>query len=115
MPDRLIASFLNRAGKKTGQGNNWTLARLRAFRATHGIAVYRDGEMRERNEMKLEEAAALLSVNEKTVRRLIRSGAIPARQACKGAPWVIDANALPERLQDIPPAQRANQKTLDLQ
>ena len=115
MPDRLIASFLNRAGKKTGQGNNWTLARLRAFRATHGIAVYRDGEMRERNEMKLEEAAALLSVNEKTVRRLIRSGAIPARQACKGAPWVIDATALPERLQDIPPAQRANQKTLDLQ
>ena len=48
--------------------------------------MYRDGEMRERNEMKLEEAAEYLSVNEKTVRRLICSGAIPARQACKGAP-----------------------------
>ena len=115
LPDRLIAGFLNRAGKKTGQGNNWTLGRLKAFRSTHGIAVYREGEMRERNEMKLVEAAAHLSVNERTVRRLIRSGAIPARQACKGAPWVIDAAALPERVQDIPPAQGARQKTLDLQ
>ena len=42
--------------------------------------------MRERNERKLEEAAEHLSVNEKTVRRLIRSGAVQARQACKGAP-----------------------------
>ena len=115
LPDRLIAGFLNRAGKKTGQGNNWTLGRLKAFRSTHGIAVYREGEMRERNEMKLVEAAAHLSVNERTVRRLIRSGAIPARQAGKGAPWVIDAAALPERVQDIPPAQGARQKTLDLQ
>ena len=115
LPDRLIASFLNRTGKKTGKGNNWTLGRLKAFRSTHGIAVYRDGEMRERNEMKLEEAAEHLSVNEKTVRRLIRSGAIPARQACKGAPWVIDATNLPERVQDLPPAQNPQQETLDLQ
>ena len=42
--------------------------------------------MREQNQMKLEEAAKHLSVNEKTVRRLIRSGAMPALQACKGAP-----------------------------
>ena len=39
MPDRLIASFLNRAKKTTGQGNGWTVARLRAFRSNHGIPV----------------------------------------------------------------------------
>ena len=76
-----------------------------------GIAVYRDGEMRERNETKLVEAAEHLSVNEKTVRRLIRSGAIQARQACKGAPWVIDATNLPKRVQDLPLAQNPQQET----
>ena len=115
MPDRLIAGFLNRAGKKTGQGNGWTLARLKAFRSTHGIPAHRDGEMRDRNEVTLKEAAERLSVHESTVRRLIDSGAIPARQACKGAPWVIDATALPERVQDIPPAPDARQRMLDLQ
>ena len=115
MPDRLIASFLNRAGKKTGKGNNWTLGRLKAFRSNHDIPVYRDGEMRERNEMKLEEAAEYLSVDEKTVRRLIRSGAITARQACKGAPWVIDATVLPKRVQDFPPAQKPHQENLCFQ
>ena len=115
MPDRLIAGFLNRAGRKTGQGNGWTLARLKAFRSTHGIPVHRDGEMRDRNEVTLKEAAERLSVHESTVRRLIDSGAIPARQACKGAPWVIDATALPERVQDIPSAPGARQGMLDLQ
>ena len=115
MPDRLIASFLNRAGRRTGQGNSWTVARLRAFRSNHDIAVYREGEMRERNEMKLEEAATYLSVSERTVRRLIRCGAIAAHQACKGAPWVIDAAALPDHVQDLPPAQISQQELIDLQ
>lgn len=63
LPDRLIAGFLNRAGKKTGQGNTWRQGRLKAFRSTHGIPVYRQGEMRDRNEMTQAEAAAFLSVN----------------------------------------------------
>ena len=115
MPDRLIASFLNRAGKRTGQGNSWTVACLRAFRSNHDIPVHREGEMRERNEMKLEEAAAHLAVSEKTVRRLIHDGAIVARQACKGAPWVIDASALPNRVRNIPPAQYSQQEIIDFQ
>lgn len=116
MPDRLIASFLNRAGKKTGQGNSWTVARLRAFRSNHDIAVYREGEMRERNEMKLKEAAEYLSIDEKTVRRLIRSGAITARQTCKGAPWVIDATTLAAyALHKTPAASDPRQEMFDLQ
>ncbi len=46
----------------------------------------------ERGELTLEEAAERLSVSEATVRRLIAQRAIPARQLCKGAPWVIRAD-----------------------
>lgn len=94
MPDRSIAAILNRAGKRTGKGNSWAEARVRSFRTSRGIAVYRDGERQERNELNLEETAARLSVSKMTVSRLIRRGVIPARQACKGAPWVIAADAL---------------------
>ena len=65
--------------------------------------------------MKLEEAAEHLALSEKTVRRLIQDGVIPARQACKGAPWVIDATALPEKVQDVPPATDPRQEVLELQ
>ena len=94
MPDRSIASFLNRAGKRTGKGNAWTEMRVRAFRTYRRIAVYREGERQQRNELTLQEAAERLGVSKMTVLRQIRLGAIPARQACKGAPWVIAADAL---------------------
>ena len=94
MPDLSIASFLNRVGKRTGKNNPWTEARVRAFRGYHRIAVYREGERQERNELTLQEAAERLGVSKMTVLRQIRRGAIPARQACKGAPWVISVDAL---------------------
>ena len=94
MPDRSIAAFLNRAGKRTGKGNTWTELRVRAFRSNHGIAVYREGERQERNELTQTEAAARLNISARTMNRLIRRGVIPARQACKGAPWVILAATL---------------------
>ena len=94
MPDRSIASLLNRAGKRTGKGNPWTEARVRGFRTSHGISVYREGERQERNELTLQEAAERLGVSKMTVLRQIQSGAILARQACKGAPWVISVDAL---------------------
>ena len=94
MPDRGITAFLNRARKRTGKGNTWTELRVRAFRSNHGIPAYREGERQERNELTQTEAAARLNVSARTMSRLIRSGAVPARQACKGAPWVIPADAL---------------------
>ena len=98
MPDRSMASLLNRLGKRTGKGNPWTEARVRGFRTTHGIAVYRDGERQERNELTLQEAAERLGVSKMTVLRQIQRGTIPARQACKGAPWVISVDALEHAL-----------------
>ncbi len=94
MPDRLIAGQLNRVGIRTGRDNPWTETRVRAFRASRGIAVYREGERQERNELTLQEAADRLDVSKMTILRQIRRGLIPARQACKGAPWVISAEAL---------------------
>ena len=94
MPDLLIAGLLNRAGKRTGRDNTWTESRVRAFRKDHGIAAYREGERAERGELTLLEAAAELGTCRMTVLRLIRAGTLKARQACKGAPWVIKTQDL---------------------
>jgi len=89
LPDSAITAVLNRAGKRTGRGNTWTEVRLRAFRTSHAIAIYREGERTERGELTLEEAASRLQVSKMTVLRLIHAGQIPGTQFCKGAPWVI--------------------------
>ena len=94
LPDELIAGLLNRLGKKTGKGNSWTKGRVCSFRSARAIAVYREGERQERGELILSEAAEQLAVDPVVIRRLIRSGILPARQACKGAPWIIHREAL---------------------
>ena len=81
----------NRAGKTTGRGNGWTRSRVCILRNHRDIAPYRNGERSERGEMTLEEAAVVLKVSEATVRRLINLAVLPARQLCKGAPWLIRA------------------------
>ena len=91
MPDRAIASILNRAGKLTGRNNGWTQSRVSGLRNRCEIAVYREGERSERGEVTLDEAAATLKVSPMTVLRMIRRGILDARQLCKGAPWVIRA------------------------
>jgi excisionase family DNA binding protein len=93
-PDAGIAAILNRCGKRTGKGNTWTESRVRSHRSAHDIAVYRDGEMVERGELTLEETARRLTISKMTVLRLIESGVIQGRQACKGAPWAIPEAAL---------------------
>ena len=118
--DGAIAATLNRLGKKTGRGNAWTEARIRSFRAHHRVPVHRPGEMAERGELTVSEAASILKVSRMTVLRLVASGTIAARQVCKGAPWVIPEGQLAApggmistagRPQTIDP----DQKVLDLQ
>src|SRR6266705_87094 len=91
MPDRQIARLLNRSGKPTGYGNGWTEQRVRGFRKHHDIEVYRDGEWAERGEITLDAAAQIIGVAKMTAPRMIRTGDLNGRQACKGAPWVIKA------------------------
>jgi len=88
-PDAGIAAILNRCGKRTGKGNSWTESRVRSHRSAHAIAVYCNGEMAERGELTLDQAAQRLTVSKMTVLRLIGCGVIRAQQACKGAPWAI--------------------------
>jgi DNA invertase Pin-like site-specific DNA recombinase len=94
MPDRQIARLLNRAGKPTGRGNGWTEPRVRSFRCHHDIAVYRDGEWAERGELTVEAAAQIIGVTAMSALRMIQRGDIKGRQLCKGAPWVITAEAV---------------------
>jgi hypothetical protein len=51
LPDRSIASVLNRLGMRTAKGHTWTQQRVCLFRNDHNIAVYRDGERVERGEL----------------------------------------------------------------
>ena len=123
MPDKAIAGLLNRMGKRTGRQNGWTQTRVRAFRNTHGIAVYRDGEWAERGEITLTEAASMLELSSMTVLRNIKAGIIPAKQHCKGAPWVIKRQDLQDqhlirRLKtgrNGPPSENSDQQSLIFQ
>ena len=119
-PDSAIAKTLNRLGKKTGRGNAWTEARVYSFRRQHGVPVYRPGEMAERGELTLKEAAARLGVSAMTVLRLIGDGTICARQVCKSAPWAIREEEIVALVGAIPAARRpltssSAQKVLDFQ
>jgi excisionase family DNA binding protein len=123
MPDKAIASVLNRAGKTTGRGNGWTKSRVCSLRSHNDIAAYREGERRERGEVTLDEVAAALSVSPSTVRRLIKDGQLPASQLCKGAPWIIKAadlehpdvkRAATARRLRRPPSGNPLQKELEL-
>jgi DNA invertase Pin-like site-specific DNA recombinase/AraC-like DNA-binding protein len=89
MPDKAIAAVLNRAGKTTGRGNGWTSSRVKSLRQRQDIPVYHDGERHERGELTLDETARLLEVSHSTVQRMIAEQLLPAKQLCRGAPWVI--------------------------
>jgi DNA invertase Pin-like site-specific DNA recombinase len=98
MPDETIAALLNRSGKSTSHGNSWTRGRVCSLRHQYDIAIYRDGERAERGEATLDEAASTLAVSTSTIRRFIAEGILPAKQHCKGAPWIIQRTDL-ERAQ----------------
>lgn len=115
-PDQGIVGILNRLGLRTGHGNTWTEGRLRIFRRDHDIPVYEEGERAARGELTLEETAATLRCSKESVRRLIESKVLTARQACKGAPWIIQ-RAEVERWaeQNGPRTKNTDQLSLKLQ
>lgn len=89
--DGSIASLLNRLGHRTAKGHTWTEMRVRSFRCDHHVAVYQSGEREARGELTLEQASEVLGTSKMTVLRMISAGTLAAKQACKGAPWVIKA------------------------
>jgi excisionase family DNA binding protein len=123
MPDETIAALLNRSGKATGRGNSWTRGRICSLRHQYDIAIHRDGEHADRREATIEEAATVLALSKSTIRRLIAEGTLPAKQHCKGAPWIIRQADLQReeirhqadmRRSRHPPSDERQQNLLDL-
>jgi DNA invertase Pin-like site-specific DNA recombinase len=88
-PDARIASILNRNQRRTAHGAEWTAKRVCSLRNNHAIAVYREGERQDRNEMSVSEVATALGVTPTSVLRLIRLKQLQATQACVSAPWIL--------------------------
>ena len=91
--DEHIAASLNRMGLPTGQGKTWTAHRVSSVRRVRGIHAYRSAE-KDGEWLTLTEAAAALRVTSHVVRRLIKSGVLPAVQVVAGAPYQIRAEDL---------------------
>ena len=121
MPDSRIAAVLNRLGQRTGQGHSWTEGRVCSARNYYKVPAYVPGEMTERGELKLKEAAHQLGAPKMTVLRLIRDGRVRGRQPCSGAPWIVqkedvdDLAATGDFGAGRPVTADPRQETLDIQ
>ena len=80
-------------GMPTGQGKTWTAHRVGSMRKVHGMHAYRSAE-KNGEWLTMTEAATKLGVTHHAIRRLIRSGALPAEQVVPGAPYQIRADDL---------------------
>lgn len=87
-PDEQIAASLNRMGMPTGQGKTWNAKRVASIRRVNDIHGYlsaeKDGEW-----LTMSEAAAELGISHHAVRKLIKTGTLPATQLVERAPWQI--------------------------
>jgi excisionase family DNA binding protein len=91
--DEHIAASLNRMGLPTGQGKTWTAHRVASIRRVRGIHAYRSAE-KDGEWLTMTEAAKALGVTNHMIRRLIKSGILPAVQVVSGAPYQIRADDL---------------------
>ncbi len=86
--DEDIAATLNRMALSTGQGMTWNASRVGAYRRTAGIHGY-ESAVKDGRCLTMVEAAAKTGVSCHAIRRLIKSGILPARQILFDAPWQI--------------------------
>jgi len=87
--DEVIASFLNRNGRRTGRGNRWTRERVVSARSEHGIPRHTADGQREGGWLKLKEAAAYLGVDGKTLRVAVERGEVAAVHPLPDGPWIF--------------------------
>ena len=100
-PDDEIAATLNRMGLLTGQKNTWNAVRVGAYRRKHNVPAY-ESSVKDGRCLTMIEAVKKLGVSHYFIRKLIRTGILPARQVVKDAPWQIQAADL-----DRPEVQEA--------
>ena len=124
MSDNSMTGTLNRLGKKTATGLTWTPARICAFRKSHQIPVYKEGEREARGEMTPEEVSQTLGISVSKVRKMIKQNILPASQVCTGAPWLIKKevlsleqvrHAVTSTVNSVPLNSNSKQQSLKLQ
>jgi hypothetical protein len=87
--DARIASILNRNQQRTAHGEIWTEKRICSLRNRYSIPVHKAGELEQRGEVLVGEAAKLLGFSQTSILRLIHTGRLRATQACANAPWIL--------------------------
>jgi DNA invertase Pin-like site-specific DNA recombinase len=119
-PDSMIASILNRIGRRTAHDQSWNARRVCSIRSNHAIEVYREGERQARGELTVSEVASMFGVTETTILRMIRFKQLPATHACVNAPWILLKEdvakfILASRQEDRRKTRNQNQIELDIQ
>jgi DNA invertase Pin-like site-specific DNA recombinase len=92
-PDRELAVTMNRMRCKTPDDLTWTTVRVAELRDRLGIAPFEADAERPRT-ISADAAAHRLGICVSSVHKLIRDGALPARQLMPSAPWQIPVDAL---------------------
>jgi DNA invertase Pin-like site-specific DNA recombinase len=87
--DEEIAGILNRNKLPTGLGNRWTRERVTALRSHHKIPVHRPAADGNDPWLNLNDAAAYLHVDPKTLRLASMSGQIEALHPLPDGPWLF--------------------------
>lgn len=86
--DNVIASVLNRLGRRTGKGNRWTRERVASARKRHGIAGQTENRP-DPDTLSLMGAARHCGVSNTTIQRLIDAGLLSCEQIAPYAPLEI--------------------------
>jgi DNA invertase Pin-like site-specific DNA recombinase len=88
--DQTIAATLNRLGYRTGGGKSWRIHSVAHIRHYYRLPNFEKGK----DWLSAEQAAQALGVSGTVVKRLIRTGLLPARQVVPLAPRIIERKDL---------------------
>lgn len=92
-PDRELAVTMNRMRCRSTDGTTWTTLKVRQLRERMGIAPFDSTQPRDKT-ISVDETARRLQICVGSVLRLIREGALPAKQLMHSAPWQVPEAAL---------------------
>jgi DNA invertase Pin-like site-specific DNA recombinase len=92
-PDRQLAVTMNRMRCKSADGKSWTTLRVAELREKLKIRPF-DPTAKQVGMIGIEQASLRLKISIGSVYRLIREGALPAKQLMHSAPWEIPLAAL---------------------
>jgi len=94
LPDHQIAAWLGRAGLRTPTGAHYTRALVASVRHLRGIEACSDARRRAEGWLTCEEAAALLEIDPKTLRRAAARNELPAIRPLANGPWIFSRSDL---------------------